>query len=318
MDLNKLYMDLQKSNLGRIDFGSIFYDEIDSSNIDDPDKIFSEYLDLLGYFDLYDNFYFPFNKVTYLATIETPGEKRPYKFFSTTFTDNPEHKYTSMVSFSSIVDNMFTVHGVMRICSINDNFIEEYLKQYPDEYIRYMDVGAVFDGKSKSNCEYRLLIHFKKVTVRETKTRKIFNIAITDRHRYYFNLFNPYFNKFFGSVAMGYSYFAKLLINPKLFVVEEKAAERRKDGSIRINKNKRSFFRTIDIKLLRSRYIKREGNGCSLKIGHERRRHTRTFRSDYYKNRKGETIIIEPVWVGPTETFDPDDDKLYKVRLDIG
>lgn len=56
------------------------------------------------------------------------------------------------------------------------------------------------------------------------------------------------------------------------------------------------------------------GTGSS-KTPHERRRHYRTFRSDYFKEAKGKTIIIPAAWVGPHEVIRGN--KKYKVRLDI-
>lgn len=118
----------------------------------------------------------------------------------------------------------------------------------------------------------------------------------------------------------GFVYFTRMVINTKLFVVEERVATRKKDDSIKLKRDAIPLFRVIDIKTLRIKYIKREDNGevNHLKVGHERRRHERTLRSSYFKNRQGETIIINACWVGPAEVYDPDKHRLFKVRLDIG
>jgi hypothetical protein len=51
------------------------------------------------------------------------------------------------------------------------------------------------------------------------------------------------------------------------------------------------------------------------KIPHERRRHYRTYRSDYFREAKGKTIIIPATWVGPHEVIRGN--KRYKVMLNI-
>lgn len=48
---------------------------------------------------------------------------------------------------------------------------------------------------------------------------------------------------------------------------------------------------------------------------HERRAHTRTFRSDRYKEAKGKTIIVPATWVGPSESVR--EGKRYRVMLDL-
>lgn len=48
---------------------------------------------------------------------------------------------------------------------------------------------------------------------------------------------------------------------------------------------------------------------------HWRRRHLRTFESNYFKKMKGKTINIPAVWIGPTEAVIGK--KHYKVRLDL-
>jgi hypothetical protein len=48
---------------------------------------------------------------------------------------------------------------------------------------------------------------------------------------------------------------------------------------------------------------------------HPRRRHYRTLKSDFWKNKKGETIVVEATWVGPSEVVRGN--KKYRVLLDI-
>jgi hypothetical protein len=49
--------------------------------------------------------------------------------------------------------------------------------------------------------------------------------------------------------------------------------------------------------------------------GHDRRRHWRTLRSDRFVHRQGERILIDAMWVGPSDAVVGN--RRYKVRLDI-
>jgi hypothetical protein len=55
-------------------------------------------------------------------------------------------------------------------------------------------------------------------------------------------------------------------------------------------------------------------NGTA-KTPHERRRHFRTLESNYFKNKRGETIVIPATWIGQETQFQKGD-KIYKVLLD--
>ena len=51
------------------------------------------------------------------------------------------------------------------------------------------------------------------------------------------------------------------------------------------------------------------------KTPHERRRHYRTLRSEFFKHKQGQTIVIPACWVGPSEALHGA--HRYKVRLDL-
>ncbi|MGA3116896.1 MAG: hypothetical protein ABSF90_20950 [Syntrophobacteraceae bacterium] len=51
------------------------------------------------------------------------------------------------------------------------------------------------------------------------------------------------------------------------------------------------------------------------KIPHERRRHTRTLRSDRFTKKQGQTLIIPATWIGDREKIVGD--KIYRVRTDL-
>lgn len=54
--------------------------------------------------------------------------------------------------------------------------------------------------------------------------------------------------------------------------------------------------------------------GKKAKASHERRRHVRTLRSDFFKEKKGSSIIIPAMWIGPDEAVK--NGHRYKVIID--
>jgi hypothetical protein len=76
--------------------------------------------------------------------------------------------------------------------------------------------------------------------------------------------------------------------------------------------------RLIKKKIYNGTSVNKNGDGTPLKVGQERRGHWRTFRSDYFVNKQGETKWIKAYWAGPTSFNDPKDpNKHYIVRLDL-
>lgn len=58
-----------------------------------------------------------------------------------------------------------------------------------------------------------------------------------------------------------------------------------------------------------------DGQGGGDRRPHERRRHWRHLRSDYYTRKRGEKILVPACWVGPSESVVGQ--RRYRVRLDI-
>jgi len=112
------------------------------------------------------------------------------------------------------------------------------------------------------------------------------------------------------------------LNSPDRFVVEAsplKKKERRKQSKI-TRSNERPKYSLLTVTEIKNNLgmsgssIGATGTG-SPKSGHPRRRHYRTLASDFYKEKRGETIIVPATWVGPSEVVVGN--KRYKVRLDV-
>lgn len=122
----------------------------------------------------------------------------------------------------------------------------------------------------------------------------------------------------FKNCMIAINYFAKLIMDKHQFIIESNAIPK---SNIKKNPNKQnklpSLYHILDARTIRKTYLPINNNLSvkGTKAGHERRRHIRTLKSDYFTNCKGETRIIEPVWVGPTDW--KDDKRIYKIRLDL-
>lgn len=309
MDIRKAFNKSRKNSAVPIDFGYVFVDTEDSVKYD-------EHLRSFDHFDLYSNFYFPFNRVTHYRS--DCGKNEDGMSTAVTFIDNLEHKITSPINFIAMLDDVGVLEGSLEI-KLMDEGVQDYMMIHqlrnPDRCV----VGAELriseaDEKSK----FMLVLSLKTFHMHDRDRGVKRTITMTKSHAQQ-NLFKAIIHQFVSQIAHGLTYFTRMIIDTKLFVIEERVA-RIKKGVMRLNDDKIPLFRTIDIKTLRAKYIKRESDadGNVIRVGHERRRHTRTFRSDFYKNKKGDTIVIEATWVGPTEHFDGPFNRFYKVRLDIG
>jgi hypothetical protein len=103
-----------------------------------------------------------------------------------------------------------------------------------------------------------------------------------------------------------------------LFVLEKSPLKPRRIGKSRIA---RSQDRNRYI-LLRPDAIRKQmqvkhptAETGTTKRPHERRRHWRTLKSERFKNKRGQKILIDAVWVGPKESVVGK--TRYRVRLDV-
>lgn len=104
----------------------------------------------------------------------------------------------------------------------------------------------------------------------------------------------------------------------KKFVFEEAPISPRKykPGGKPLLVHERPLYTILSPKQCR-RYLRVDDptNNGSKKAPHERRGHYRTFHSDRFKNKQGETIYIKPHWVGTSEV--KRGGHIYRVRLDL-
>ena len=310
MDIRKAFNKSRKNSAVPIDFGYVFVDENKITN----DEAYDEQLQWFNHFETYTNWYLPFDRCTHFL----PASKIDGISSAVTFIDNPEHKLSSMIKFIAMMDALGVIEGSLEF-KLSSEFTHDdaiaYQKSNPDSLI--VRGKLRMQGLSEEP-KFVVIMTFKKFHLYDPvhKIKRSLNLNID--HSYEETL-HPIINQFMSIIMYGFTYFTQMIVNTNLFVVEERVA-RMKKGVIRINNDKIPLFRIIDIKTLRAKYIKSEANldGNVIRAGHERRRHTRTFRSDFYKNKKGDTIVIEATWVGPTEHFDGPFNRFYKVRLDIG
>ena len=104
---------------------------------------------------------------------------------------------------------------------------------------------------------------------------------------------------------------------PQHFVLESRPVKQGKTlkGKI-IRSDNRPNFTILDPLSIRQKIQLPTGEGIIYKKkAHERRRHSRTLRSERYGANQGKKINIPATWVGPSENIVGN--KRYKVRLDI-
>ena len=304
---------LEKHNVDKINLGSVFIDDIVGISEEADEKEYLQSINNIDKLDLDSRWYLPFDTVTHLVVFE--DFKKGVD--GVVFVDNPEHKLSSPIEFSCINEEA-TICGTVTLRLAEDvktNDRIETSRKYPGTiiYNRYL-----YENSSK----YVVTIIFTKVTFVDVMSGKItrvksFNLNIISK--YVHDKINNILSKFSGQIIHAFAYFTKLLINTKLFVVEEKVVSN-KNGIMCVSKHHQSLFRTVDIKTLNTRYLKNNNSisNVALKNGYPRRRHDRVLRSDYFGSRQGEVIVVNACWVGPTERFDSDKNRFYKVRLDVG
>lgn len=318
MNAQKCYKQLQNDQMNDIRFLHTFIDDRAPNHFD---SMSCE--DMLDYFNKYTNMYFPFDNVTCISELRVPnttdGDNEP-RLTAVTFQNNPSKDIDSKVHFHCLFNTVGVMTGFIQFCQtklMTDEFINNIRRANPNDVVYYT---APSDNEDPN--AYNPIICSKKFVMKDHMTKRTArgnSVNELIAKRYLPDGGGPQLvNIFADKVLFAWLYFAQLVIDPKLFVVEEIHATR-KNGILKIRKDRQSLFRVIDIKTLRKTYIKHESSDSSCtKKPHERRRHTRTFRSDRYTKMKGETIIIDACWIGPTEVYDENKQKLYKVRLDIG
>ena len=107
--------------------------------------------------------------------------------------------------------------------------------------------------------------------------------------------------------------------NRELFVLEKapvKARPLKKGRVLRSHDRPRYIMLTPDaIRQAMGVSVKKEKGEGTGRTPHERRRHWRTLRSERFKHKQGQRILIDAHWVGPSEATKGN--TRYKVRLDV-
>ena len=312
--IHSIFKDIKNKKFNHTRFNHVFvedtrtYKDYTSIEKDDLRKKNKETMDALAHFEDYKNWYLPFDSCSLL----TIGDDT---WMSVTLGDNPDRLLESKRKFCiAVSDNgnhPAETEGFFKIVGIDEHV--ESMKNYSCASIA-IDPEYVFNGDENSPCKYKIVVYFGEITGKNKKMRFI------DTMNQYSNFdYNEAMRELGTKLSSTVAYFTRLMINTKLFVVEESVTEKKK-GKVR-SKPGTSLFKVIDLRTIQKKYIKLDKNITDeerKKSGGWRRRHERTYRDDRYVNMKGQTQIIEAIWIGPTESFDPDNDRLYKVRLDIG
>lgn len=111
-----------------------------------------------------------------------------------------------------------------------------------------------------------------------------------------------------------------MLNTPKRFIVETKPKKNKnytgKNKKI-LRSHERSLYTLLTVPEIRKVFTEKSRTKINFEqiTGHERRRHIRTFKSDRFVNKKGQSVIIPATWVGPRQV--ETDKRIYEVRIDL-
>ena len=111
-----------------------------------------------------------------------------------------------------------------------------------------------------------------------------------------------------------------MLVNsdPRYFIFEKSPANPRKCKAGRIARSPdRPRYIPLTPEVIRKTMglDRPTGDGVNAKRPHERRRHWRLLKSERFKNKQGQRIMVDACWVGPSEAIIGK--TRYRVRLDI-
>jgi len=199
-------------------------------------------------------------------------------------------------------------------------FITFYYDVFVDEGpLKGKECAFIFIGTvTEHNPKYRMIItHLKQaITI---KGLKVISTHDTDGLG---NIFTQqeleFFKEFMNSpIVRSVQFFATLNGDNKKFILEERSISQYKsDGKKIARSDERPKFTILNPDVIRTTMgiTKPEGTG-SAKCPHERRRHPRILKSDFFKNKKGDKIIIPATWIGDKESIIGN--KKYIVRTDL-
>lgn len=325
MNYHTMLRNIKKRNPTNKDLGKIFIDDRRGMTSDEIKENNTHMEEMIIHFDKYDNWYLPFDKCTWF---HISMDENPVSYKSVTLTANPEKKLTSPIKFEIIADDIYVITGYMELCAADDI---DRLDRVSHEGVTsrthelgcsdfvWMPLDWYGDGIDP---KYYVYVYFKEVILKhkDEDKMKIINPIVRDEMDKHLSGWPKDCETIGTMVLSAFGYFTRLIVDTKLFILEEQIATKKK-GKIKQRIGSKSIFHVLDARTLRKKYIKPKKDGSTesiIRAPTERRRHERTYRHDRYVNMKGKTVIIEATWIGKSEHFDPDDDRFYRIRLDKG
>jgi len=302
-NFRKLYSKFVDNSKFKIDKDShVFIDEVFSKATEaGQSRVIPDFELALPIFQKYDRYYLPFNKCS-LFMEASPD----YSAALITIEDSLEHKLNSVRKFSIVNTDVMIV----------GKFI---LGREESDFIKVIGGLGTFNTvlTDKVGCEMVLTVdevHYKYGNKVQQLSKRKGYLELEVGRRQLSDLVNGLSIEILNTLV----FFARFLVDRKRFVVEETPSVKKKNGTVKV-KPAESLFKIMKVGDIR-KVIKSTDSGAStrkLKVGFEKRQHTRLLSNDCFTHKKGETIIIPACWVGPTDYFDPSSNKLFKVRLDI-
>jgi hypothetical protein len=121
-----------------------------------------------------------------------------------------------------------------------------------------------------------------------------------------------------GNVITSIEELMLINIEPEYFIFEKSPVNPRKSKAGRITRSPdRPHYIPLKPEVIRKTMglDRPTEDGVNAKRPHERRRHWRLLKSERFKNKQGQRVMVDACWVGPSEAVVGK--TRYRVRLDI-
>lgn len=300
-------------NLFRSNPGSIFVHEMQDMSYEEQADIFIRYVQGISNFDIEDKWFLPFDVVTYLRTAKIVNDPLThYRIDSVTIRNNKQNRIDSEFNYV-FVTPMGVFIGSFKLISVKDKTPSE-ISELKQSYLKGDDKLTLFAIPSAEDANFIVMVRIDQLSGKKHKTKKIITKRFTKKD-YDNESYKPFYEHIQRIIIYCIGYFTEKIVNASMVVVEERIAKR-VNGVVKESKRHDPVFKIMPMKDIRCQYIQHNHGDRKLEWGHPRCRHERTFRSERFKNCKGNTIVIDPCWVGPVDSYDPAKERLYKVILD--
>jgi hypothetical protein len=201
--------------------------------------------------------------------------------------------------------------------SVSDAVPEEWREQAKLEGLHQISFGQLFSMQlpEEGNLNYRIAASVDNVVVVNGRGEILASMDATEMKN--IPEAKGSARAIIGNIATAVEELLLLNNSPETFIFESAPATPRKTKSGRITRSPdRPRFIPLKPNEIRATMgIKEEPGQKGSRRPHERRRHWRTLKSERYTHKRGQRVLVDACWIGPSEAVVGK--RRYRVRLDI-